>query len=231
MLLGRQRQIAALFALLKAAVEVGPQLPGCPVQRHRVVEIEERRLRQEWKIIEERRQPAFEEAGKQRFHAEGGNPFANLFDSLADPGGGGGDAFRGVPRRRLRGLPGLLGEEQLARRGQVDLFAPIHRPLRLQIEYPDRIDPVAEKLQPDRVLVEGRIDVDDSAADGKRAHVLDERRRLVAHFDELSSERVPVVLLPDADQLRKLVHRRRRKVPSIQRPKGEDERPDARALP
>ena len=86
-----------------------------------------------------------------------------------------------------QGDPGPLGEEvgRMAEAGRVDLVEPraavrvdrvpaVERALGLGVERPDRLDLVAEELDPDRVGGVGREDVEDAAAEAELAGDLDD---------------------------------------------------------
>ena len=98
-------------------------------------------------------------------------------------------------RRRMRGAiagleqalaqPIAAREHRLAHRVHVDLLDGAHGPLRLGIEEADRLDQIAEELDAQREAIERHEDVDDAAAHGERARILDDRHARVAALDQL----------------------------------------------
>ena len=68
----------------------------------------------------------------------------------------------------------VIGEQQLAARRRPDAFDRLQRALVRDREGADLVDLVAEELHPQRVLLGRREDVDDAAADGELAALLDE---------------------------------------------------------
>ena len=64
---------------------------------------------------------------------------------------------------------------RLAHRVHVDLVDGAHGPLRLGVEEADRLDQIAEELDAQREAIERHEGVDDAAAHGERARILDDR--------------------------------------------------------
>src|SRR6266849_946769 len=156
----RQGEVAALVRVLERSRQLRPE-PFCgSVEADGIVEIDDGLLPEERQVIENRAEAALEESGQQWLHAEGRNSFPDLLDALADLGRGRGYALSGSAGGGLGQAPGLLGEEQLAGRTEVDLLARIDRALGFGVEDADRLHRVAEELQADRVGVERREDVD-----------------------------------------------------------------------
>ncbi len=85
-----------------------------------------------------------------------------------------------VARRALRQRAPAIGGQELAGRQQRDLLQAAPRGLRDRIEGADRLDLVAEQVQPHRFGGAGRPDVDDAAARCELADAADLDRDVVA---------------------------------------------------
>ena len=90
---------------------------------------------------------------------------------------------------------GAAGAHGLAHREQVDLVERAHGALGDRIEEADRLDQVAQQLEPDRVAVQRREDVDDAAAHGEGAGVLDHGGAAVAGARQQGGGGVAIDLL------------------------------------
>ena len=107
-----------------------------------------------------------------------------------------------VARRALRQRAPAIGGQELAGRQQRDLLQAAPRGLRDRIEAADRLDLVAEQVQPHRFGRAGRPDVDDAAARRELADAADLDRDVVARRHQRAEQRVLVDALPDADLAR-----------------------------
>ena len=108
-----------------------------------------------------------DEGGGERLHALDGDALAELLEQVGRAGQHVGE--RGGP------LAHGVGEEQLAaRRGPQAVVGDLERALVGDLEPADLLDGVAPELEPQRVLLGGREDVEDAAAHGELAAALDE---------------------------------------------------------
>ena len=101
---------------------------------------------------------------------------------------------RGEEVRRVDLIP-VLGR-QLGRRGQLHPLGVAERALGEDREPAQRLDLVAEQLDPDRPLLGRRVDVEDPAADGELAALLDLVDPLVAGVGEQHGDVLEVDLSP-----------------------------------
>ena len=76
------------------------------------------------------------------------------------------------------------GHDRLAHRVEHDAVDLAQRALRLGIEPAQRLDLVAEQLDPHRMRRERRVDIDDAAAQRERAGLVDDRRPRPAAVDQ-----------------------------------------------
>ena len=119
--------------------------------------------------------------------------------------------------RRCAELRRLVVRRASARRGRAPLGGRVdqrvvdgvQRALRERREGADRLDLVAEELDPERLAAGGREDVDDAAADGELAALLGLLDALVAGERERLGEAVDAGLVADADRDRRRAARRR----------------------
>ena len=100
-------------------------------------------------------------------------------------------AWRRPGRARSRTSGDAAGrQEELARRQEDDLVDGADRPLVGRVEPPERVDLVAEELDPDRQRARRREDVDDAAAPGELAAAGDLEGGHVAEVEQLGEERL-----------------------------------------
>ena len=110
---------------------------------------------------------AVDEGGGERLHALDGDALAELLEQVGGAGQPVGE--RGGP------LAHGVGEQQLAaRRRPQAVLGDLERALVGDLEPADLLDGVAPELEPERVLLGGREDVEDAAAHGELAAALDE---------------------------------------------------------
>ena len=133
-------QLASRDRVGVAALGLGPAVFQRLVHRVRVVDEHQRRAggprRQ---VVEERGEPAIEEAWQEPFEPGAVDPFADLIDSLAHPRGGDRGGLGERPEILLGAAPGRLAEEQLSRGKQSqlgNLRRVGRRSLRLGLERP-----------------------------------------------------------------------------------------------
>ncbi len=88
---------------------------------------------------------------------------------------------------------------ELRHRIKEDALDPVEGPLRVRLEVADRLDGVAEELEPDRLVCVRRKDVENSPAEGDLARFADEIGARVPPFGERLEERAKVELIPLPD--------------------------------
>ena len=126
-------------------------------------------------------------------------------------------------RRAFRQRAPALGGQEFAGRQQRDLLEAAPGCLGDRIEGADRVDLVAEEIQPHRFAGAGRPDVDDAAARGELADAADLDRDVIARRHQRPEQGVLVDPLPNANvnpQRVQLPHRHR---PLHQRQQGCDQ--------
>jgi len=113
------------------------------------------------------------------------------------PGGGREHPVPDIGIDRLLGSGTGFGvEDDLAGGEQDHIFQNPQRTLTAGMEQADGIQLVAKEFEPERPLVEGRMEVENPPASAEVAVFLDQRDRIVAAFDEPPTEGVEVQLLP-----------------------------------
>jgi len=230
-LLGRQGQISSGLSGLEGPHQLRPQFLARAFQGYRVVPVENRLLRPIREVVENRAQPAFEKAGKQGLHAEGGDALADLLQSLADSRGRGGHSFSGGTHRGLGGSARGFREEQLSDRDEIQLLELLHRSLGLRVERANRLDAIPEEINSSWPGIQRGEDVQDAASNRECAHVLDQRRGQVAHIGEAPDERIAVELLTQSDKLGQLVQHRGRQNFAVQATQRQNQRGKSGTLP
>ena len=105
-----------------------------------------------------------------------------------------GEPLRHRAKARAQALRAALGHEELRGRQEHHALDLAGRALVGRVERPERVDLVAEELDPDRQLGRRREDVDDAAAPGELAPPRDLEHRRVAELEQLAEQRA----LPDA---------------------------------
>ncbi len=100
-------------------------------------------------------------------------------------------ALVGVGQRRDLGGLAMLGRE-LGGGRDLDRLELAQRPLREGGEVPQRLDLDVEEVGADRVVLGGREDVDDAAADRELTAIVDLLDALVAGVDERDRELVEI---------------------------------------
>ena len=127
-------------------------------------------------VIEEGREAVVKEA-QPVLHARMAPPGADgLIERIVRARGAEGRAI-GLPKP---GDGGVI-EDHLGHRHEVDPLEPVGRALRDRVEAADRVDLVAEEVEPHRPRAAGRKDVDDAAAKGAIARLGHRRGRGEAH--------------------------------------------------
>ena len=201
MLVGRQRQLALLARLGKGIFQRLPQLAPLPFQLQRVVEHPDGVLGQ---ILGEGRKAAGIEpwqdggkpGGEERIVLRRGG---EIVDQLAQLARRRFHRVRGRPHGGDRGAPALLVQDDLAGGAERELLQLARGALRLWIERPDLLHQVAEELQPGRLGIERRPDVEDAAANRVRAGILDQGDLRVSGRGEHARELVAVLLHLEGD--------------------------------
>ena len=127
---------------------------------------------------------------------------------------------RALQRGDLGQLAVLGGE--LGGGGDLDDLGVAERALREGGEPAQRLDLVVEQVDADRALLRGRVDVEQAAADGELAAVVDLVDALVARGDEVGGGLVEVEQLADAQREAVRAQRRVRDL-LAQRDRGDDD--------
>src|SRR5438132_1330252 len=200
-LVGRQRQLALLARLGEGTLQRLPQLAPLPFQLQRVVEHPDSVLGQ---ILGEGRKAARIEPGQDR--GEPGREErvvlrrgGEVVDQLAQLARGRLHGVRRRPHGGDRRAPALLVQDDLAGGAERELLQLARGALRLWIERPDLLHQVAEELQPGRLGIERRPDVEDAAANRIRAGILDQGDLRVSGSGEHARELVAVLLHLEGD--------------------------------
>ena len=136
------------------------------------------------------------EHGRERLHAFHADPFRQLAEDLGKTG-----VLRGQP---FGGSTDRGGEKQFAaRRRPQPVCGRLQAALIGDLEVPDLFHSVAEEVDPQRMLLDGREDVEDATADRDVAALLDQIRARVTGLDKPGEQVIEVGLVarPQPDRL------------------------------
>ena len=163
----------------------------------RVLEHDARAIRRE--MVQQRCRRA--ERGRERVNTR---DVAQLAERLDDPGVRRqlvmvGELLPAGLREAVRELRPAV-ERELARRQDEHAPGRLLRALRHRVERAERLDVVAEELDPDRGVRGSRVDVDDAAAPGERAGLVHLGDRLVAEREEPACGLLPLDPVTDPDR-------------------------------
>ncbi len=200
------RQVAGLDQLRPALVGLAPEELRGLGDIARLVDDQQRVLRD---VVEarrwgEQRRPDLRRVAdvqRPRLRPAGGEPLEVRGEPLGEPAG---PAAQRVAERGHA----AVGLEELRCGQEHGLLERPDRPLVRWVEGPQRVDLVAEELDPDGQWRRRREDVDDAAATGKLAATGDLERRRVAQVEQVGEQGVlaqPRPDLEDADVVRQVV--------------------------
>ena len=191
-----QRELAFPAGSGEGVLQCSPEISPLALELQRIVQDPDRVFGQ---VLGERREAPRVEPRKDRRQTCGKElvvlrEIGEIVDELAKLPGGSLDRVGGCAHSGDGGATPFLVQHDLARRAERDLLQVAGGALRLRIERADLLHQVAEELEPSRLGVQGRPDVEHAAADGEGAGIVHQRDAGVAGRGELAGQLVAVVL-------------------------------------